>query len=172
MDPWECQFCTALNDPSKERCWKCSKPITESEVIRSQKERVANQQRQGVISAQLAKREVRDAATKLANEMSQAGTLAFKTVLAPYVDCEIGMNIRDPVKVVGVKLVSVQSDHFAVSHDGLVVRLPYSQILRVSEPTEGNAVAVGWGSSYLLLIEVFHMVVYKGAVGIGISIPL
>ena len=66
----------------------------------------------------------------------------------------------------------MQADHFAVKTGDLTLRVPYRHILRLSESSSGRLFKPSvFGGSYPLLIEVFHMVVYRGAVGIGFGVP-
>lgn len=130
-------------------------------------------ERQAAAAAQQRSEQERAGAIKLAEELRQVGKLDFRCLLVPRIGSAIGMNVKDPVKVSEVTLVDVQADHFTVEHEGLLVRTPFSQILRATEAVEGSKVKpLAFGRSYHLVVEVCHMVVYKGAVGVGFSVPI
>lgn len=173
MEYWECQFCTALNDQAKPKCWKCAKVRALSDAILLEKQGASLAERQAAAAAQQQKEHEQARVIKLAAELRKTGQLDLRSVLAPYAGSAIGMNVKDPVKVSEVTLVEVQADHFTVEHEGLLVRTPFAQVLRATEAVQGSKVKPSaFGRSYDLVVEVFHMVVYKGAVGVGFSVPI
>lgn len=97
---------------------------------------------------------------------SEAGQLSYKAVLDRYLLADIGMNLAAPDKLVKVNLLDAQIDHFSVCHENLISRIPYGQIIRVTEPKLGAVISTGlFAREFQLIVEVFHLVVYKGAVG-------
>jgi hypothetical protein len=173
LEHWECQFCTALNEPAKPMCWKCTKARALSDSILLEKQGASVAERHAFSAAQQQREQERASAIKLAEQLRQAGKLDLRSVLASHTGSAIGMNLKDPVKVSEVTLVDVQADHFAVESEGVLVRTPYAQVLRATEAVQGSKVKPSaFGRSYDLVLEVFHMVVYKGAVGVGVSIPI
>lgn len=173
MDSWECQCCTALNEQTKATCWKCRQARALSDVIILEKEGASIAERQAAAAIHQQLQQARAAAISLADQLARAGKLDFRCLLAPYVGAAIGMNLKDPVKVSNVTLLNVQADHFTVEHEGILVRTPYTQILRLTETIPGSKVGLSaFSRSYDLVVEVFQMVVYKGAVGVGFSIPM
>lgn len=173
MTDWECQFCHALNEDKKHACWNCKKDRTLSDAIFLERNGASIAEREAAAATRKAVddrvKEAKEAATRL----SDAGNLDLRGLLALHAGLTVGMNANDPTKVIAVTLVSVQADHFTVEVEGRLVRTPYSQILRVTEGADGGTVKASvFGESFDLIVEIFHMVVYKGAVGMGISIPI
>lgn len=155
MEQWECAFCTGLNGTDRAVCWNCAKSWEDTKARKAPtaEELAASAARQAVLKA---REHDQVAAAALAAE----GTLTFRAALAPYIGSNVSINLSDPIRSDRVLLSSVQSDHFSVERDGVVTRIPYGQILRVSE------------FEHVLAVEIFHLVVYKGSVGFGMSIPL
>ncbi len=99
--------------------------------------------------------------------------LDLKNLLAAYVGAEIGANLRNPASVESARLASVQEDHFVLECDGMLFHVPYSQIIKaVSAPDRVAVKASVLGNRYPLVLDLFHLVVYKGAIGFGLSAPL
>jgi hypothetical protein len=166
---WDCHFCNALNEDTKAKCWKCERSRIDSDLASGKDDAAMQVRRQQIEAAALEKRQLIES---VAAREAQT-TLDVRTFLTQFLGSEVGMNVRDPSKVVSTTLRSVQADHFAVEYDGLLVRTPYSQIIRVSSPVGGGALKAGiFGGSYNLVIEVFHLIIYKGSVGVGVSIPI
>lgn len=166
LENWDCYFCRALNADDVQACWKCHQTRAASDqkwgiknADAEAKLKVADDARNQALS-QLAK------AQESARDLSASSQLDLRSHLMQFVGATIGINLKDPVKTHVAILSSAQADHFAVQTDALTVRIPYTQILRVSEvpaanPSDGNSI----------IIEVFHLVVYKGSVGFGLSLP-
>jgi hypothetical protein len=99
---------------------------------------------------------------------------SYQTLMLPYVGQKIGINIEDPSKLQLCPLIAVSDEFFTVSNKGMKVHFPYRQVLRVMEGDAGSKLTTGkyFGVEARLFIEIFHLVVYKGAIGFGMSIPL
>jgi hypothetical protein len=160
MEHWECRFCTALNAETNSQCWKCEKTRHEAESANKEAIELAEAARQ-VVAQQRA--ETKTAAAALAS----SGRLSFREYLAQYAGTSIAINVADPVHAETALLRSSQADHFEVQHGDSVFRIPYAQILKISERTSKDSKA-----RVALVIEIFHLVVYKGSVGFGFSLPL
>lgn len=159
--------CKAINQPESINCWNCEKDRAISDAALVTKE-AANA---AELEARRAAAQVRQDAAQHVMVQGQQGRLDFRQVFAPHAGTNIGMNVKDPSRFDGVVLVSVQVDHFVVSSEDLLVRTPYSQILRVTEAAgTGGVKATTFGRPYSVIVEVFHLVVYKGAVGLSIPI--
>jgi hypothetical protein len=111
-------------------------------------------------------------ASLVAAESQRSGSQLLLESLRPYVAQTIGVNAKDPTKVIEVVLFGVQGDHIEIEYDGMVMKIPAMQILRITLPAPGHSIKTSvFGKEYNLVIEIFHMVIYKGSVGIGVSIP-
>lgn len=74
---------------------------------------------------------------------------------------DVKVNCLQPEKFVGCRVLEAAQDCFTlVLDDGMSVHIPYAQVLRILDHPGGTAV-----------IEVFHMVIYKGAIGFSLPIP-
>lgn len=93
-------------------------------------------------------------------------------LLTAFIGQKIGINLTDPAKMNGARLVRSCKDHFVVEYEGKEVYIPNSQIIRVIRSTNGLVSSGVFSSDYPLIIKVFDFVIYKGAVGVGASIPI
>lgn len=102
----------------------------------------------------------------------QEAELNYKDLLSPYIGKSIGINLIDPSKFQQCVLSNANIDFFSVRHGEILTHIPYQHLLRVTQSTNGGMVKTGsiLGFQAAIFIEVFHMVIYKGAVGFGISI--
>lgn len=85
----------------------------------------------------------------------------------------IGINYRTPDKIESAVLVGISTHHFSVlSKEKLLYHFPFRVVLSATEAQRGVATAGGVFSTkyYRLIVQVLHMVIYKGAVGVGISL--
>lgn len=100
--------------------------------------------------------------------------LKISDVIKPFCGQIIGINALDVSKIEPAKLVEIQYDYFVVEVNDVLVHLPYSQIIKVTNSRTGNLSVgpFGLGGKFALIIKVFDFVVYKGAVGIGLQIPV
>lgn len=96
-------------------------------------------------------------------------SLTIKAMLAGYLGQEIGINAFDPSKVQAATLAEVQGDYFAVESDGIRVTIPYTQIIKVLNAPTGDVKLSFFGGAFPLVISVFDLVIYKGAIGVGMS---
>lgn len=163
VDQWECAFCKGLNGAARFDCWNCGKSWDDTKTKRAPSaEALAAAAAREAAAAERAKRVASAAA------LSRDGELTFRALLGTYLGVEIRINAIDPVKPDVATLSSVQADHFVIEHQGLATHIPYSQILRVSQVRTLGSNA---GTSSLS-VEIFHLVVYKGSVSVGMSIPI
>ena len=100
--------------------------------------------------------------------------LKISDVIKPFCGQIIGINAIDVSKIEPAKLVEIQFDHFVVEVGDVLVHLPYSQIIKVTNSKGGNLSigTFGIGGNFALIIKVFDFVIYKGGVGIGLQIPI
>ena len=100
--------------------------------------------------------------------------LKISDVIKPICGQIIGINALDVSKIEPAKLIEIQYDYFAVEVGDVLVHVPYSQIIKVTSSKTGNLSigAFGFGGNFALIIKVFHFVIYKGAVGVGLQIPI
>jgi hypothetical protein len=109
-------------------------------------------------------------------QRSASWSMSYKDLIFPYVGQRIGINTIDPIKFNSVKLEDVQQDFFTVSHSVGSMHIPYAHILKVMTAEEGGSIKTGifLGIEARIFIEIFHMVVYKGASGFafGMSMPV
>lgn len=112
--------------------------------------------------------ELRDTDFTVVDEMlereSSAGhgeIVSFEQVFTRLVGSFLKLNIEDPLKQTKVKAVAAGKDHFAVVHQNSIFRFPYSQVMEINETDQGEVSVV-----------VNRLVIYKGAVGFGVGIPL
>ena len=104
MEDWECQSCTALNQSAHQECWKCSNSKASSATTLAI--------RQGVAAEEISKREAlqaghqrsRQALLDANSDLRESGRLEFRAILLGYVGSNVGMNVKDPVKLVEVDL--------------------------------------------------------------------
>lgn len=96
---------------------------------------------------------------------------SIANVFSRYMNSMIGVNYRNPEKYEAVILVAVSEDHFTIQeiNDGLLYHFPFRAVLAVVEPQPGDSVSTGaiFSKHYRLVVQVFHMVIYKGAIGVG-----
>jgi hypothetical protein len=162
-----------LNEVSATNCWKCKRTQFESSNAAAIKRAATQVEREAIASAEQERLKAVKAATDIFTQQQASGKSDLATVLRPFEDSKIGMNVRDPIKIVPAILRSVQLDHFEVEYEGLRIRTPLTQILRINTPIADDAIKAGlFGGNYLLVVEVFHTVVYKGGVGMGFNIPI
>ena len=90
-------------------------------------------------------------------------------MLLPYIGTVVHINSESPMKLDDALLVAVNSDTFAVTARGSRTRrhYPFRYILSIAEVTEDETTA-----EKTLQIEVFRQVFVRGAVSVGMSIPL
>jgi hypothetical protein len=94
------------------------------------------------------------------------------TLFHRYLNSQVGINFRTPDKFETAALIGVEQDHFTICDQQVEVcyHFPYRMVLSVAEPRAGAKISTGFFSKkHRLLIQVYHMVIYKGAVGIGFS---
>lgn len=107
-----------------------------------------------------------------AKQMPQAN---FRDLLGKYVNQTIGVNCKEPKKYHPAKLVAVSDEFFSifVADKSITVHYPYHQIVHVIEAKGGVSTPGFWSSKeYPVVVEVMQLIVYSGAVGVGVSIPI
>ena len=98
--------------------------------------------------------------------------LSLKHLLADYVGQLVGINALDPGKMQCAVFIDVQADHFTVELEGLRVAVPYHQIVKILTAPAGVVKLGFFQGQYSMVIRTFDFVVYKGAIGVGISMPV
>lgn len=165
-EDWNCTKCTALNEPTSPTCWNCKTPLAMQTLEASEREKKA-------ILAALEKQADAQHKKDQLNVARSSGRASIADLLRVHIGRPVGINARNPAQIDAAILVDVQSDFFTVQVDELEYHLPYTSVLRVIGAKE-DAVSVGTilKSNYQLVITVFDLVIYKGFVGVGLSIPL
>ena len=90
-------------------------------------------------------------------------------LLEKYIDQEIGINVEKPTRYQKAKLVEVTEDYLTVllENKGLYFTFPLRWVLNIITAKEGS-ISVGiLGKNYSVVIEVYHLIVYSGALGVG-----
>lgn len=109
------------------------------------------------------------------NERRSTYSGNFQDLLLPYIGKSVGINVDRPDKLMQCELISANRDFFSVrTYDGRRISIPYKQVLKTIESETGDTLSTGilFGFSADLFIEIFHMVIYKGAIGMGFSFPM
>lgn len=101
--------------------------------------------------------------------LRSSGHLSIRDTLAPFVECNFGINILNAEKFDGAILTGVQIDHFTAQINDLEISVPYSQIIKIIRSPNGRVNIGAFQGSYHLVVQIFDLVVYKGAVGFGVS---
>jgi len=98
--------------------------------------------------------------------------LAF--LLTRYIDREIGINHKEPKEFSSAVLSQVTDDFISVylPEKQITISYPLQYVLNVVEAERGISTGFFFGKQYVVLIEVFHLIVYNGAVGVGVSLPI
>jgi hypothetical protein len=85
-----------------------------------------------------------------------------------YIGKRVAINLNDPMKMTQALLFRADKDCFAVlDSSGIRHYFPYNQVIKVSEAKDGELVVSGLSGGAPLAIVVFHLIVYKGAIGFG-----
>ena len=100
------------------------------------------------------------------------GSLTIQSALLPFVGGEIGINLLSADKFEHATLIGVQFDHFTAQTKDLEISVPYNQILKIIRAPSGRVDLGVFKGSFPLVIHIFDLVVYKGAVGVGFSVPM
>ena len=106
--------------------------------------------------------------------LKENSNLRVSDVIKPFCGQIIGINALDVSNIEMAKLLEVQYDHFVVEVGDILVHIPYSQIIKITNSRTGNLSvgSFGLGGNFALVIRVFDFVIYKGAVGVGLQIPI
>ena len=93
----------------------------------------------------------------------------MKEILKKYVNQEIGINVQLPNMYKKAKLVSVFDDYFSVFEEDtkLTTHFNFQVIMNIKEAEGGIRTGIIFGKNYPLLIEVNHLIVYSGFVGMS-----
>jgi hypothetical protein len=100
------------------------------------------------------------------------GSLTIQGALLPFVGGGVGINLLSADKFDHATLTGVQFDHFTAQNKDLEISVPYNQILKIIRAPSGRVDLGAFKGSYPLVIHIFDLVVYKGAVGVGFSVPM
>ena len=100
----------------------------------------------------------------------------MKSILDKYVGYIVTVNATNPDKLESCGLKSINNNFFSiVTQKNLLMHFPYSRILSVVEPHEGENVNISSGFSQTpvrVVIHIEHMMIYNGAVRFGFQIPV
>ena len=102
----------------------------------------------------------------------KSGKLTLSTLMSHFLGETVGINILDPGKVDSATLIEVQDDHFTIEAKALHFHVPFNQVIRVVTSPKGAVNTGLFSVDYPLVIKVFDFVIYKGAIGVGFSMPL
>jgi hypothetical protein len=93
-------------------------------------------------------------------------------LLQKYIGQNIGINFREFTKYEFAKLIKVETDYFTVENTETNISYNYSFNWVLSVIESDGKLSTGFFSrkKFPVCIEVYHLVVYSGATGIGISI--
>jgi hypothetical protein len=95
----------------------------------------------------------------------------MRDILKKYVGQTIGINFKQPKGYEYAELVEVSDDHLSVKdpETGITFHFPLRWIMNIVESEAGLSLGTFSKKDYPVLVEVFHLVVYSGAAGVGIS---
>ncbi len=99
---------------------------------------------------------------ELAKKLECLATPTLQAALELHKGESISINLLEPTKFEYLTLRHAGIDHFIVSLNEMLHRIPYTQVLNTAENFRSGA----------LVVTINHLVIYKGAVGFGMSIPL
>lgn len=99
-------------------------------------------------------------------------SFTLKQMLTEHIGKVIGINALDPGTTEAAELVAVQADHFTVQIAGLAISIPYSQIIKIVAAPSGTVAIGTFKGDFPVLLKVFDFAIYKGAIGVGMSVPL
>lgn len=106
------------------------------------------------------------------NSLQKSGSLSLRELISKYKGQNIAIDALKASELESAVLSDVQSDYITVDIRNLQVHIPYSQIIRVIS-SKNNEISIGFfKGNYPLVIRVFDFVIYKGAIGFGISMPI
>jgi hypothetical protein len=163
---WICSKCKEELEDQFESCWNCQTgrdgrpleiPIVEPTLDRQVKETTSK------TFIQL---------PPLPSYPSATRPLAV--LLSRYIGTDVGINYSEPKEFSSANLLNVTDDFISiyVSEKNVTITYPLQQIVNIVEADGGVSTGVFFKKRYTVIIEVFHLVVYKGAVGFSIPIPM
>ena len=90
-------------------------------------------------------------------------------LLEKYINQEIGINVESPTRYQKAKLVEVTEDYLTVllEKKGIYFTFPLRWVLNIITAKGGNVSIGVLGKDYPVVIEVYHLVVYSGGIGVG-----
>lgn len=141
------------------RCTKCGYEDNEDSLAELQKRQGESEQKLNARKAQI-------------KEEKAGSTFSLQKLLSLHVGEIIGINVLDPSKPSSAVLLDTQSDHFCVGIKSMQHYIPYSQIIRVVAAQDGSVKNPAGAEDFSLVVTIFDLVIYKGAVGLGFSVPL
>lgn len=101
-----------------------------------------------------------------------AASSPMGTLLSRYLDRYVGVNHRDPKKFERVLLTKVSDAFFTifVADNQTKVSFPLRYVLSVTEAEGGVSTGVIFREQFTVIIQVYHLVIYSGAVGASFPI--
>ncbi len=99
----------------------------------------------------------------------------MRSVLSKHVGFIVAINATKPTTWDVCGLKAADEEFFSVVTQGdLLMHVPYSRILSATESHEGEGVRITTASgakAFKLVIEIEHMIIYKGGTAVGFSMP-
>jgi hypothetical protein len=152
------------------RCGTCGALMTiQGCAFCGNKASLETQQRDIGFRERLAEREALSKSIK-AGGGSEGFSLA--SLLRLCVGKTIGINVPDPGKAEGALLRGVFEDFITLERGGIEYHIPIAQIIRVTTQANAAGSGVAWNAAFPALVQVFDLIIYKGATGIGFSVPV
>ncbi|QXM08695.1 hypothetical protein KP002_17270 [Geomonas subterranea] len=111
---------------------------------------------------------------KQKREESSKYDLSFKDLLYKYVGEFVGVNHNNPTEYDKALLISVNDEFFSISSDinsGIIHHYPYNAIMSVLQTVSDEHIIKSIPDCKLL-IQIQRLIVYKGASGLIIPLPL
>ncbi len=129
--------------------------ISQQEAQRRQE----HEQQQAAIQAQTAE------------QIRQSREGGLCQMLEKYVGQTIGVNHSDPAKIEPATLVGVNADCFTVRiAEGMLCHFPLRVVLSATTAVADGTIQIGGffaTREYQIVIQVYHMVIYEGSVGVS-----
>lgn len=104
-------------------------------------------------------------------EYIDQGKSTFGELIFPYIGHNIAINIVKPNKLVAARVLSVGKEFFTVNWQGMSAHIPYNQILRVFEASQGEMISTVpiIGVKAKLVVSLFDLVIYSGFIGFSVE---
>jgi len=141
------------------RCTKCGYEENDNSLAELRKRQGESEQKLNLRNAKI-------------QEEKASQTFSMQKLLSLHVGEIIGINVIDPSMTSSALLLDTQSDHFCVGIKSMHHYIPYSQIIRIVAAPNGSVKSSAGSDDFPLVVTIFDLVIYKGAIGLGFSVPL